>query len=273
MTPMNPHVFHVRYQTWAALHRDCQQQIEHNGLLVRTDEQFSLYAVAEVRLCTPDEIEFVLAGQVVQDIPGQGLAVQFDDAAAPTIEDLRLKCFENPVPAGETPAADDPLVAAEDEGSAGSTPAPEAEPEPDADRPRRVVDMAGLRKKLEGMSVNEKRREALHGKRDARLLLIRDRNKTIHPFVLRNPAITLDEIEQIAKMPTVNPDVLREIAKNREWSRSVTVCRNLVRNPKMPVREAVGLLSKLPLSDVRALAKSGNVRTPIQQAARKKVIS
>jgi hypothetical protein len=121
------------------------------------------------------------------------------------------------------------------------------------------------------MSVNETRRAALRGRRDMRLLLIRDKNKTVHPFVLRNPGITLDEVEQIAKMPGVNPDALRMIAGNRDWIRSTTVCRNLVRNPKTPMPDALRLLGKLPMSDLRAMAKSGNVRTPIQQAARKKV--
>ena len=132
-------------------------------------------------------------------------------------------------------------------------------------------DSQSLQKQIEEMSVNEKRTNALHGRKQMRMLLIRDRNKTIHPFVIKNPAITLDEIEQIAKMPSVNPDVLRTIAKSKEWTRSTTVCRNLVRNPKTPMKEALMLLPKLPMSDLRAMAKSGNVRTAIQQAARKKV--
>jgi len=83
----------------------------------------------------------------------------------------------------------------------------------------------------------------------------------------------LDEVIQIAKMPSVNPDVLRMIAKNPDWVRSSTVCRNLVRNPKTPMQEALAVLAKLPMSEVRTLAKTGNVRTAIQQAARKKVNS
>jgi hypothetical protein len=121
------------------------------------------------------------------------------------------------------------------------------------------------------MTANEKRQAAIHGRREVRLLLMKDRNKTVHPFVVKNPAITLDEIEQFAKMPSVNPDALRMMAGNREWIRSIGVCRALVRNPKTPLREALALLEKLPISDVRALAKSENVRAPIQRAARKKV--
>jgi len=143
---------------------------------------------------------------------------------------------------------------------------------PGQTEPDRVTRNKNLQQQIAEMSVAQKRQACLHSRKDMRMLLIRDRNKTIHPFVMRNPAITLDEIEQISKMPSVNPDVLRTIAKSREWNRSATVCRNLVRNPKTPMKEALQLLSKLPKSDIRALAKRGNVRTAIQQAARKKAL-
>ena len=44
-----------------------------------------------------------------------------------------------------------------------------------------------------------------------------------------------------------------------------------MRSSVTPMKEALMLLAKLPKSDIRAFAKSGNVRTAIQQAARKKV--
>ena len=76
--------------------------------------------------------------------------------------------------------------------------------------------------------------------------------------------IPLDDAHRIAG--------LRMIAGNREWTRSIGVCRALVRNPKTPLREALLLLEKLPMGDIRALAKSDHVKTPIQRAARKKVV-
>ncbi len=81
-----------------------------------------------------------------------------------------------------------------------------------------------------------------------------------------------DHGEQIAKLATVNPEALHIIARSREWTRSMTVCRNLVHNPKTPLADALEMLEHLPPSEIRMLAKSGNVRTPLQQAARKKVI-
>jgi hypothetical protein len=249
---MEKPVFKVRYRTWAALGRDVRQQIAVQGLLLKKEAQLNRLDPVTVRLTAPDESTFELEAEVVQVIPGQGVAVQFKGPA----DELVAAVSRNPPPAGETPAPDDPEFLA-----------------PGEEEKRTVVlgDTQNLQKQIEEMSVNQKRTNALHGRKQMRMLLIRDRNKTIHPFVIKNPAITLDEIEQIAKMPSVNPDVLRSIAKSKEWTRSTTVCRNLVRNPKTPMKEALMLLVKLPLSDLRAMAKSGNVRTAIQQAARKKV--
>lgn len=133
------------------------------------------------------------------------------------------------------------------------------------------TDPQEMRRQLEQMTVNEKRQVALRGRREVRLLLIKDRNKAVHPFVLKNPGITTEEVEAFSKMPSVNPDALRMIARNRDWTRLVSICRSLVRNPKTPIGEALTLLDRLPIGEIRVLAKSGNLRMPLVQAARKKV--
>jgi hypothetical protein len=248
---MGKPVFLVRYRTWAALGRDVRQQIAMKGLLLKKEARLNQFDPVTVRLIAPDESTFDLEGEVVQVIPEHGVAVQFKSPVDELIETVS----ENPQPAGKTPAEDDPEFLA-----------------PGEEKQTVVLgDTQNIQKQIEEMSVNQKRQNALHGRKQMRMLLMRDRNKTIHPFVIKNPAITLDEVEQIAKMPSVNPDVLRTIARSKEWTRSTTVCRNLVRNPKTPMKEALMLLPKLPLSDVRAMAKGGNVRTAIQQAARKKL--
>jgi hypothetical protein len=255
------------YRSWSGLQRDCRGQLAMGGLLVRSPENPALFSPALLRLETPDGQAFVLEGQVVQVIPGQGTAVQFGPAAAPAITALRALCAAHPDPA--PPDAQDPRV-----GPPGEPDPPDgeqaAEPAEPLDSSQETKD---LLKRLEQMSVNDRRREALHGQRAVRALLIRDRNKTLHQFVLRNPSITLDEVEQFAKMPGVSPDALRMMAANPEWNRSAAVCRNLIKNPKTPLKEALDLMNRLPLSEVRILAKSQHVRTAIQQAARRKVNS
>ncbi len=248
---MEKPIFQVRYHTWAALGRDVRQQIAVQGLLLKVEARLNRFDQVTVRVVAPDQSTFDLDAEVMQVIEGQGMAVQLKGPA----DELVKAVSANPPPQMETPGTDDPEFSMPGEESPTVVPG----------------DSQNLQKQIEEMTVNQKRQTALHGRKNMRMLLIRDRNKTIHPFVVKNPAITLDEIEQIAKMPSVNPDVLRTIAKSKEWTRSTTVCRNLVRNPKTPMKEALMLLSKLPLSDIRALAKSNNVRTAIQQAARKKV--
>ncbi len=256
----------LRYRSWASLQRDCKAQLAMGGLLVRTTESPALFSEASLRLEAPGGQPFSLTGQVVQVIPGQGTAIQFGAAAAEEIARLRALCASHPEegsPDPEEPAVLDPAAAALDE------PQDEA-PAPPADASQETRD---LLRRLEQMSVAEKRREALHGQRSVRALLIRDRNKTLHQFVLRNPSISLDEVEQFAKMPGVAPDALRMMATNPEWNRSVSVCRNLVKNPKTPLKEALDLLARMPLGEVRMLAKSQHVRAAIQQAARRRVNS
>ncbi len=121
------------------------------------------------------------------------------------------------------------------------------------------------------MSSNEKMQLALKGDRNARLLLVKDVNKSVQTFLLQNPRITIDEIRYIAGYRQANPDVLVAIAAHREWGQNQGVLAALVRNPKTPSPTAVKLLDKLAPAELRRLAKSGEVPRAVQSAARKKV--
>jgi hypothetical protein len=125
--------------------------------------------------------------------------------------------------------------------------------------------------KIKAMSAQEKMQLALHGDRSARLLLLKDINKTIQTFLLQNPRITIDEIRYIAGYRQANPEVLVAIAAHRDWGANQNVVAALVRNPKTPVPTAVKLLDKLAVTDLRRLAKSNEVPRAVQAAARKRV--
>jgi hypothetical protein len=137
----------------------------------------------------------------------------------------------------------------------------EAEEEPKAS--------GNLFDRLKAMTVSEKMQLALSGARDERTALLRDNNKTVHIFVLKNPRIGLDEVQAAAKSPNLSPDALKMIAEHREWSGNPTVCTALVRNPKTPLPLALKLLDRVPASDLRVLAKGG-AREQLVHAARKK---
>jgi hypothetical protein len=65
---------------------------------------------------------------------------------------------------------------------------------------------------------------------------------------------------------------LKQIADRREWAQRPEIAIALVRNPKTPVGVAIKMLDHVTAGDLRQLAKDTNTRTPIQHAARRKVI-
>jgi hypothetical protein len=127
-----------------------------------------------------------------------------------------------------------------------------------------------LTERLKAMSQQEKMQLSLSGGRDERTALLRDNNKSLHLFVLKNPRIGLDEVQAAARMPNLSPDALKMIAEHRDWSVNPTICTALVRNPKTPMPLALRLIDRVPPNDLRAIAKGG-ARDQIVHAARKKI--
>lgn len=229
----------VRYYRTADVAADHASQLSHGGLLVRVDAELDQFAQVKLELCLGTAAT-VLDAQVIQVFPGNGVAVTF----TPTAE---LKQW----------------VAAA--GAAGDAEDRDAEHE---------VATATLESinKLKVSDSSEKLQMALRGNRDERAAVLRETNPTLHLHVLRNPGLQLDEIAAIAKLRTVSPDLLKQIADRREWAQRPEIAIALVRNPKTPVPLAVRMLDHVSAADLRQLAKDQNTRTPIQQAARKKVL-
>jgi hypothetical protein len=73
-------------------------------------------------------------------------------------------------------------------------------------------------------------------------------------------------------MATMSADVLSQIAAQKEWASRPEIALALVRNPKTPAGVAVKLLDYVSVAELRQLAKDARTRTPIQQAARKKIV-
>ena len=219
-----------------------------------------------------------IAGRVLQIVQGRGVAIAFEDVSGATQKFASL--FE------EAEECADPLAGAtwvfwgraEDSASPSPAPAPAPEPEASQDESDAATDAAlskddaaaKLRADLETMPSHQKIQLALHGDRTARLLLLRETNKSFQTFVLQNKRITLDEVRYIAGYRQASADVLNAIAQNRDWSQNAGIASALVRNPKTPSTTAVKLLDKLPLGEVRRLAKSNDAPRAVQIAARKR---
>jgi hypothetical protein len=223
-----------------------------------------------------------LTGRVLQIVKGRGIAIAFDDLDGAKKKFAALFAEAENVP--------DPLAGATwvfwgrgDSNATDATDPPEAAARDATDVPD-VADMidagdaalskdeaaAALRAKLETMPSHEKIQLALHGDRTARLLLLRETNKSFQTFVLQNKRITIDEVRYVAGYRQASADVLNAIAQNKDWSQNAGIASALVRNPKTPSTIAVKLLDKLPLAEVRRLAKSNDAPRAIQIAARKR---
>jgi len=137
--------------------------------------------------------------------------------------------------------------------------------EPEPDKPVNK----SLYNQIAHMTVGERVKLALKGNRDARMILIRDPNRLIQRFVLKNPRITDDEILMVARNRNLDTDLLRQIGEHKSWPRNYQIKLALVTNPKSPLATALHFVSNLMERDVRFLAKSKNVSSVIATQARR----
>lgn len=128
-----------------------------------------------------------------------------------------------------------------------------------------------IRRRLQRMGMDDKINMALSGGREERMALAMDGNKAVHHYLLRNAKISLDEIAFMARLPTMNPDVLDKIAENTSYTQNPSVVKGLVYNPKTPVQTAIRLLDRLPRPEVMNLAKRMNMNLRLVMAAKKKL--
>ena len=117
------------------------------------------------------------------------------------------------------------------------------------------------------MGVKDRVKLGMKGDREARNILIRDPNRLVSSSVVNNPRITEQEVEVIASMRSISEDILRQIAANRQWSRSYNVMHSLAKNPRTPIANALTIMSRLQLRDLQALTKNRNVSDAVRRQA------
>ncbi len=131
------------------------------------------------------------------------------------------------------------------------------------------VTEGNLLKIVQNMNVMQKIKLARMGNKDARGLLVRDRNKIVASAAIRSPKITENEVESFARARNLSEEVIRIIAANREWTRSYRVKLGLATNPKVRIQTAMKFLNFLQERDLRNVMKSKDVATPIAAHARR----
>ena len=119
------------------------------------------------------------------------------------------------------------------------------------------------------MGVKDRVKMAMKGDREARNILIRDPNKLVSSAVVNNPRITEQEVETIASMRSMSEEILRQLAANRQWSRSYTIMHTLIKNPRTPLANVITMLTRLQLRDLTALSKNRNVSDAVRRQAQR----
>jgi len=125
--------------------------------------------------------------------------------------------------------------------------------------------------RIADMNKAEKIRTAMVGSASERAILVRDNNKMIARAAVKSPMIQENEAVMISKMRNVCDEVLMELARGARWKSSYQIKLNLVQNPRTPVHVAAKLIPYLFEHDVKSIAKSKNVTSPIQNAAKQQL--
>lgn len=122
---------------------------------------------------------------------------------------------------------------------------------------------------MQKMTVMQKIKLARVGGKDARALLIKDRNRIVASSVLASPKLTETEVIGFAQNRSIGEELLRVIAANREWTKNYQIKHALVTNPKTPQPQAIKFINYLQDRDLRSLMKSKDVSSNISAHARR----
>ena len=126
-----------------------------------------------------------------------------------------------------------------------------------------------LLQRLATMTVAERVQFAMKGGSEARRTLIRDSNKVVQRAVLQSPRLTDQDVEAFAAMSSLTDEVLRLIAKNRNFRKNYVVVRNLMNNPKTPLDVSLHMLPMLNPLDLKKLCVNKNIPETLRSTATK----
>jgi len=124
-------------------------------------------------------------------------------------------------------------------------------------------------KRIVSLNAAQKAILAMKGGREERMILIRDTNKVVSLGVLKNPRINDHDVDLIAKMRNVSDEVLRHIARNRDWAKSYSIVHSLVTNPRTPQSVSSNFIPRLTNRDLKELSRSRDVPELIRRMAKR----
>ena len=125
--------------------------------------------------------------------------------------------------------------------------------------------------RVRGLSHPQKIIYATRAGQSGRAVLMQQPNPLLMLYLVKNPLITLPEVIQIAKMPSIDALVADYIARmlrnNPQWGVNEELRFCLATNAKTPGGTALSLLKTLNSRNLRQICKQGEVRGTLKQAA------
>jgi hypothetical protein len=122
---------------------------------------------------------------------------------------------------------------------------------------------------VQNMSVFQKIKLGRMGNKEARSLLVRDRNKVVALAAVTSPKMTDNELIGIAKSRAVCDEVIRIISMNKDITRNYQVKLALATNPRTPQATAMKFVNYLQDRDLMSIMKSKDVPSNISTHARR----
>ncbi|MBJ20744.1 MAG: hypothetical protein GY910_01730 [bacterium] len=138
-----------------------------------------------------------------------------------------------------------------------------------ADKVEDEVVEGSLYAAIQNMTVMQKIKLTRMGGKEARSLLIKDRNRIVSAAVLGSPKLTETEVIAFAQNRSIGEDLLRIIASKRDWTKSYQIKLALVTNPKTPQPTAISFINHVQDKDLRMLMKSKDVSSNVSAHARR----
>ena len=144
------------------------------------------------------------------------------------------------------------------------------EEQPEGEVDEKELEQGGsLYSLIQNLSVFQKIKLGRMGNKEARSLLVRDRNKIVAMAAVSSPKITEQELLTIAQSRNVGDEVIRVICRSKEATRGYPMKLALATNPKTPQATAMKFVNYLQDKDLAKLMKSKDVPTVIATHARR----
>lgn len=248
-------LYRVTYARRDELRRDLETQIARGGLYVLAPPpgELAYGARCALQIVAPDGRAVSVVGDVLTVTPGHGVALAIDPSSVEAVRAIAASLGDDAAGAA---------AARHERVDGGAAQRPSTAPPAAADPALGWDDLSTV----------EKMRLAQHGGRDERAAALRDRNRALHPHVLKNPRLSLEEVVALARNPQAAPELLKLVAERPEWMGRSTVAEALARNPKTPNDVGVKALAGCSAEAVRQMAKGVGAPPHISAAARKRVL-